>query len=592
MEGGDGQSGSEPGEGAVGGGDSANSASSEAASDRSDRSWDVDLGRKIERLHEVATEIQTATAPGEIYELTIEAAADILGFDVCVVQIATEGYFEIAAASDNAPVAVGDRPITSDHGITGHVYRTGESTVIADVHAHPIAEPTVEEFRSGLTVPLGNRGVFQGVATEKGFFDEDDLELAELLLSHTMGALARVEKMQRLDELNDATRELMAAETHEAVAQQGCEIAASILDRPLAAIFYADEGGDALVPMAGTDPANEVFDGNEPIERGMNQAWTAFAENRTLVWQGDVETRGTDGSTVEATGSPTWEHLATSLGEHGVLRVSSPAQGRFDGSDMTLAETLAANIEAAFTRADREQNRREQARRLRRQNERLDRFASIVSHDLRNPLNVAMTRAELARRDDDNDHFQHVENALDRMERIIEKTLSLARQGQTVDATEPVSLRRVAEESWSGVETSGWHLDVVDDTTIYADSDRLRNVFENLYRNAVEHGSTSSDSQAPLRVRVGVLDDGFYVEDTGVGIPPDEREQVFELGYSADAEGTGFGLAIVREIVEAHGWDIGVTESNDVSPEEHRESGAGEMSSPGTRFEITGVKSE
>jgi signal transduction histidine kinase len=205
-----------------------------------------------------------------------------------------------------------------------------------------------------------------------------------------------------------------------------------------------------------------------------------------------------------------------------------------------------------------------------------------------------MTRAELARRDDDNDHFQHVENALDRMERIIEKTLSLARQGQTVDATEPVSLRRVAEESWSGVETSGWHLDVVDDTTIYADSDRLRNVFENLYRNAVEHGSTSSDSQAPLRVRVGVLDDGFYVEDTGVGIPPDEREQVFELGYSADAEGTGFGLAIVREIVEAHGWDIGVTESNDVSPEEHRESGtgAGEMSSPGTRFEITGVKSE
>jgi signal transduction histidine kinase len=74
----------------------------------------------------------------------------------------------------------------------------------------------------------------------------------------------------------------------------------------------------------------------------------------------------------------------------------------------------------------------------------------------------------------------------------------------------------------------------------------------------VEHGSSD------LTVRVGELDrGGFYVEDDGVGIPEDEREEVFGSGYSTGEDGTGFGLAIVTEIVDAHGWRIRVRESRE-----------------------------
>ena len=87
--------------------------------------------------------------------------------------------------------------------------------------------------------------------------------------------------------------------------------------------------------------------------------------------------------------------------------------------------------------------------------------------------------------------------------------------------------------------------------------------------HAAEHGSTAGD----LRVRVGTLPDGFYVADDGPGIPEADRGQVFDAGYSATDGGTGFGLNIVQRVADAHGWEIGVTESE-----------AG-----GARFEITGV---
>jgi signal transduction histidine kinase len=113
----------------------------------------------------------------------------------------------------------------------------------------------------------------------------------------------------------------------------------------------------------------------------------------------------------------------------------------------------------------------------------------------------------------------------------------------------------------------------------------------------VEHGSTGPDSQArrdsegqrpsgsrpgaddavehagqAVTVTVGDLENGFYIEDDGPGIPKAEREAVFDPGHSTSEEGTGFGLAIVREIANAHGWSVRVT------------GGA----AGGARFELTG----
>ncbi|MFB6218979.1 MAG: PAS domain-containing sensor histidine kinase [Halobacteriaceae archaeon] len=190
-----------------------------------------------------------------------------------------------------------------------------------------------------------------------------------------------------------------------------------------------------------------------------------------------------------------------------------------------------------------------------RGNERLEEFASVVSHDLRNPLNVADGNLELAREQCDAEELEAVEDALDRMAAIIDDVLTLAREGETVAEVAEVSLAAVARDAWESVETDGATLTVEDNRSVRADADRLQRALENLFRNAVEHAGPA------VEVTVGATPRGFYVADDGPGIPAEEREDVFDHGYSTAADGTGFGLAIVREIAAAHGWTVSVGES-------------------------------
>jgi PAS domain S-box-containing protein len=191
---------------------------------------------------------------------------------------------------------------------------------------------------------------------------------------------------------------------------------------------------------------------------------------------------------------------------------------------------------------------------------RLEEFASVVSHDLRSPLNVVQGRVELARETGETEHLAAVERAADRMERLIGDLLTLARQGEGVGDREPVDVGVLARGCWGAVDTGLAVLQLDDPGTIEADPERLRGVFENLFRNAIEHGDGDDD---PVTVRVGRTDAGFFVEDDGPGIPENRREDVFDRGFTTSEDGTGFGLAIVADIVEAHGWTIEVTEGRD-----------------------------
>lgn len=188
-------------------------------------------------------------------------------------------------------------------------------------------------------------------------------------------------------------------------------------------------------------------------------------------------------------------------------------------------------------------------------------IASVVSHDLRNPLDVADARLQAARETGDDEHFEHLEQAHDRMERIIEDVLTLARGDSVVTTSESVDLEAVVRDAWATVNTAEATLSVVDDLpTIEADADRLQRLFENLFRNSIEHGCT--DNIDTIAIRVGMIDDGFYVADTGQGIPADQRDSVFEPGYTRTDAGTGFGLTIVDRIACAHGWTASLTDNS------------------------------
>ncbi|WP_254763538.1 PAS domain S-box protein [Natrinema marinum] len=232
--------------------------------------------------------------------------------------------------------------------------------------------------------------------------------------------------------------------------------------------------------------------------------------------------------------------------------------------------------------------RKARERELKAQNERLDRFAGIVSHDLRNPLNVAQGRLELAREECDSEDLEAVAWAHDRMVVLIENILAVARERDPDPDTNPVGLAAIAEDCWAHVETGEATLRLETDAVVNADRTRLKQFLENLIRNAVEHGSGSPDpfaqqggadrSGAGVTITIGDLADdrgpGFYVEDDGPGIADDERSKIFESGYSSASDGTGLGLAIVADVAEAHGWTVTVTDGAD----------------GGARFEFTGVE--
>ncbi|MFB6093061.1 MAG: PAS domain S-box protein [Haloquadratum sp.] len=213
-------------------------------------------------------------------------------------------------------------------------------------------------------------------------------------------------------------------------------------------------------------------------------------------------------------------------------------------------------------------DRREREYELQRQIERLETLAEVLSHDLRNPLNVAAANLDLARESGDPERLAAVEAAHTRIENLIDDALTLIREGYEVESVDPLDLVSISSDCWQHVQTGDATLQIANEGILYADARRVKNLFENLFRNAVEHGGDT------VTVRVGVYDDGFFVADDGPGIPAEDRPDVLEPGWTTDEDGTGLGLNIVSEIASAHSWEIAVSESDD----------------GGARFDFTGVK--
>ncbi len=243
----------------------------------------------------------------------------------------------------------------------------------------------------------------------------------------------------------------------------------------------------------------------------------------------------------------------------GVLAIEQETRRPWPRSLQQQLKTLG---ELVWYTLEREERRRE----LARQNERLERFSAVVSHDLRNPLNVLSGYAELVAETGDTGYIDEVLTSVDRMETMIDDLLTLARDGETVDDPRRVDLDELVTAAWDGVETGEATLETGALESVECDPGRLRQLLENLFRNAIEHGSPQGDAAAsdgtesddpPVTVRVDGTADGFVVEDDGPGIPPEKRDAVFREGYTGGG-GTGLGLSIVETIVEAHGWSVSI----------------------------------
>ncbi|QSG04295.1 sensor histidine kinase [Natranaeroarchaeum sulfidigenes] len=394
-------------------------------------------------------------------------------------------------------------------------------------------------------------------------YDSDDTVVGIIGTAVDVSDQKRQEQM--VNALHAASRDLMSAQSREEIAEIVVDIADDIPDLPVVQVLLVADDGVEPVCTGETANSSAVFDAQRSwcqhaFETGDSQFIHLPSNDAAPVVR--TETEIEDVSEFEP-------HVVTiPLGDHGVLGFGATGDS-LDEFGIDLADVLAANVETALSRMTHEEALRAREQELARQNERLEEFAGIVSHDIRNPLSIA--KGYLPQTEVDDESKDEIRHSLDRMERLTDELLTLAKKGQVVGETTPVSLDAVARSAWQEVSTPGVSLEVVSgDAQIEADRDRLVELLANLFTNSVEHGSGPTDS--PVVITVGTTPTGFFVEDDGPGIPETERAKVFEQGYTNSDTGTGFGLYIVRTLAEAHGWSVSVDDAA--------------LSDTGARFEI------
>lgn len=359
---------------------------------------------------------------------------------------------------------------------------------------------------------------------------------------------------QRLRALQKTHQRLMTAETIDEAGEIVVDAAREVLDLPITGLWRFDADSSTLVPVTSTAEATALVGAVPTYAPGNSLGWETFQRGDLRVIS-DV----TDREKAYDRDSPITAEIQIPVGEHGLIVTGSPEDREFDEVTLELVRILAAATERAFIKTERERELRDQERQLTRENERLEEFTSVVAHDLRSPLNSTDILLDRLTDEYDDRRLRKVASVHHRTKELVNDLLALARQGKAVEDPQPTDAGAIAERAWESIVTEEATLDVrLNHSTVLADESRLRQAFENLFRNAVEHGGEA------VAVRVDSLDgdEGFYVADDGPGIPDAERSQVFDHGYTRSDDGAGFGLAIVRRIAAAHGWTVRAAQSS------------------------------
>jgi PAS domain S-box-containing protein len=343
--------------------------------------------RTLTRLHDATRHMMAVESTTSIADLVVDAAERLFELPYVGVFVPRDEKLHLVAHSEDVPGE--DLPVFEPgESLAWEVFEDGEPRMYEDVSDEPNAHNQDTILRQEVIHPLGDHGVLVVGASERDAFDRADRDLLRVLATNSEAALDRAARIRMLSRRESELRDER---------------------NRLAALFEN-------IP---SPTASFVVEDGSPIVRSVNPAF-----ERVFGYSGDqLEGEPIDDYVVPMENEDAPEHIVNKLergesfsGEVQRVTANGPRHFLLDVVPFRLDEPHVHGYAMYTDITDRLKRERE----LKRQNDRLDEFASIVSHDLRNPLNVARGYLELASETGDDVHFRRADDALDRMNDIID----------------------------------------------------------------------------------------------------------------------------------------------------------------------------
>ncbi len=375
----------------------------------------------------------------------------------------------------------------------------------------------------------------------------------------------RREHERIVSSLHELTRWLFGSDDPEEICAIAVHAGSDLLDLPISGAWLLDNEYGYLEPVAGTAGAHDEFGGLPRFYPGEGLVWKVFEDGEPALYDDLSDLPDED---VYNPDSPIRSEIIAPIGTDGMLMTGSKQPNRFDETDLELFSMLVENTRAALDRATREQILRERSQKLKRQTERLEAVATIISEDLKSELLAVETALKA---DSEEWTFplaeDDVESTLDRAERLVDDVQEFARNGTDVGRRTRIELQAAIEAAAEDSRLESAAVIVEQSATLRADDDRLGHLLETVFNDV------ATRSNGDVTVQVGLLGfgspssstegRGFYILDDASEIPPMAHKQVLEpvgeYRRGSPLEMEGLGLAVARVIAEAHDWSVSVT---------------------------------
>jgi len=406
-----------------------------------------------------------------------------------------------------------------EEGVAGRTFRTKKSELLRDVNKNEEAKPTDESFRSTLSVPMGEIGVFQAHSYEKEKYDESDLELAELFVSYITASINQLKSERALKESEKRYRSLI----------ENSIVGVSISDFDENIIF----ANERFAEMLG-------YNKTELEEKNVSEVTTEEEFQRIIEKtedrkKGDSDVYETklikkDGDTID------------------IMLGATPhidAEGEIKGT-------------VGFIQDISERKKAQQREEF---------LHSLLRHDIRNKIQVIqgylqLLEEEQSLSEEGEKYIQNAEKGVRSSIDLIEKirTLREANQEEIEEMDAYVVLNEAIDSLKDQMVDIGLKVEMDSDEGYKVKAGPLlKEVFFNLLENSIRHSDGKKIRISSKESREEIV---CTIEDDGKGIPDYEKEKILNKGYTSDKEkGTGLGLFLIQKLLEVYEGQIEVKDS-------------------------------